>query len=41
MFKANDKIVNKFINDKNETKQLNEEILFGLFIIGLIIYTFL
>ena len=41
MFKPGDKIINKFVDDKKEIKQLNEEILFGLFIIGLIIYNFL
>jgi len=41
MFKAGDKIINKFVDDKKEIKQLNEEIVFGLVIIALIVATFI
>ena len=40
-FQKGDKVVNKIINEENEAKALNEEIIFGVFLFGLIVATFI
>ena len=40
-FQKGDKILNKFIEDSEYKKQLNEEIIFGLVIIASIIAVFI